>query len=61
MDLYKYIHDTPTAFSLTTGEDYHLHFGGQYSLPSDNEFVQILIAQGRLELVKKTKTTKEIK
>lgn len=59
MAKYRYNHETPTAFSITGGNDYHLHEGNEYELPEANAFVQSLVEQGRLTEIAEPSTASE--
>lgn len=49
MAKFTYTREIPAAFTLSNGKDYHLHQGGIYELPADNEYIVSLIEQDFLE------------
>lgn len=57
MKKYKYTSPTPCTFSHE-GKMYSLHHGEEYELP-DFEFVETLVAQGRLVKVESTAISKK--
>lgn len=48
MATFLYTRPVPTAFTLSDGNDYHLHPGHEYELPEENEFIKSLVDQGFL-------------
>lgn len=59
MTKFTYTHTTPAAFTLSDGSEYHLHQGGTYSLPAENEYIKGLVEQGYLTPVKSKQPTKD--
>jgi len=55
MKKYTYIGLEHLAFSLADGSEFILHNGCEYELPSDNNYIKVLVAYKLIIEVKQTK------